>query len=300
MAGESGFLWKDKSGATNNVWHPGEMVSGNYFDGLGVRPAIGRTITPADDAVESSGGPDGPVAVLSYNFWRRTYHLDPGAIGKQVNVNGAWLTVVGVMPPEFFGTQVGTSPDIFVPMQLQPVVDPPNNVLHDSPRNATTWIAPFVRVNGHVTETQAVADLNVIYRRYVLSRLSPAAQAAYKSKSKPASGSTVLLPGGKGLSRLREQFSQPLRLLMASVGVVLLLACVNIATLLLARSDARRSEIGVRLAIGASRSRLIRQLLTESLLLSMLGGALSLLFAVWISSGLVRMLPHRRRPWRWK
>src|SRR5262249_51384945 len=138
------FSWRDRASHDGTI-HAGQLVSGNYFDVLGVRPAIGRGLMPADDSIESTGGPSGPVAVLSDRYWRAAFHADTSVLGRTVNVNGVWTTVVGVAPPGFSGAQLGNSPDLFVPLQLQPSVLAPNNWLHNKGNSETTWVTVIGR-----------------------------------------------------------------------------------------------------------------------------------------------------------
>jgi predicted permease len=288
LAGFGSFTWKDKSTPGAGPSRAGQWVSGNYFDVLGVPAVLGRSITPADDSIEGVGGSHGAVAMLSYDYWRKAYQLDPAVLGKSINVNGRWLTVVGVTPPEFFGTQVGRSPDVFVPIMLQPAVLAPNNFLHDSPRGRTTWLTAIGRLKPGVNEAQAGGDLAAIFESYdaplrAPGSVAPAVHIHFQS-------------GARGLSSLRDQFSAALQFLMVLVAVVLLIACANVANLLLARATAREREIAVRLAIGAGRSRIIRQLMTESLLLSAIGSGIGLIFALWSSRLLVGMLPEGSTP----
>jgi predicted permease len=298
LAGYSGGLrWRDRSTAGDGIWRDAQFVSGNYFDVLGVSAILGRVITPVDDSIDGAGGPDGAVAVLSYRYWRTALHADPAAIGKPVNVNGVWLTVAGVTPPEFFGSQVGRAPDLFIPLRLQPAVEPmPASLLHDPPRGGTTWVSIVGRLRPGVTESQAKTDLTAIYEQYEVSRMSAADRTAYFAKQRPLPGTVVLAPGSRGLSQLRDRFSQPLQALMALVGIVLLIACANLANLLLARGSARTKEIAVRLAIGAPRGRIVRQFLTESAMLALTGGAAGVLLALWSSRALLRMLPQNQAP----
>jgi predicted permease len=293
----SGMRWRDQSVASDKAWHLGQFVSGNYFDVLGVSAAIGRVLTPEDDSIEGAGGPAGAAAVLSDRYWRTAFDANAGAIGRQINVNGAWVTVVGVAPPGFFGMQVGSAPDIFVPMHLQPVITPdPGSWLHDAPKGSTTWVRVFGRLKPGLSEAQAAADLTSIYEGYAVSRMSAADRAAYFAKARGLLGTIAITPGGRGFSELRDHFSDPLKVLMAMVGIVLLIACANLANLLLARGNARGKEIAVRLAIGAPRGRIVRQFLTESAMLAFAGGAAGLLFALWSGRVLLGTLPQPQGP----
>jgi predicted permease len=295
----SGMRWRDQS-AGDKAWHLGQFVSGNYFDVLGVPAAIGRLLTPADDSIEGAGGPNGPVAMLSDRYWRSAFDANAGVIGKQINVNGAWVTIVGVAPPGFLGMQVGSAPDIFVPLHLQPVIAPDGvswpSWLRDPPRGSTTWVRVFGRLKPGLSEAQAKADLMATYEGYQVSRMSARDRAAYLAGERRLIGSVVLPPGGRGFSQLRARFSDPLKVLMAVVGMVLLIACANLANLLLARGNARGREIAVRLAIGAPRGRIVRQFLTESGMLAFSGGALGLLFAYWSGRSLLGTLPQPQGP----
>jgi predicted permease len=296
-AANSGMKWRDQSAASDKAWHLGQFVSGNYFDVLGVTATIGRVLTPADDSIEGGGGPAGAAAVLSDRYWRAAFGANSGAIGRQINVNGTWVTVVGVSPPGFFGMQVGSAPDIFVPMHLQPVITPdPGSWLHDPPKGSTTWVRVFGRLKPGLSETQATADLTSIYAEYEVSRMSATDRAAYFAKTRTLPGTVILTPGGRGFSELRDHFSDPLKVLMAMVGIVLSITCANLANLLLARGNARSKEIAIRLAIGAARGRIVRQFLTESGMLALAGGALGLLFALWSGRVLLGALPQPQGP----
>src|SRR5262249_35294836 len=201
-----------------------------------------------------------------------------------------------VTPPEFFGTQVGSSPDIFLPITLQPLVMAPENLLHNVKNSETTWVTVLGRIRPGLSQAQVKSDLTPLYAQYALTRMSPADQRAFQSGRKPLSQNIVLEPAGRGFSQLRERFSQPLQVVMVLVAIVLLIACSNVANLMLARANIRQREITVRLAIGAGRLRILRQLLVESLVLSLVGGVLGLLFAAWSGRLLVGMLPQGQVP----
>jgi predicted permease len=296
LAAAGSFTWRDTSTGSNRAVHAGQLVSGNYFDVLGVPAMIGRSIAPSDDSIEGTGGPQGAVAVLSYRYWVGAFHSDPSALGRSINVNGQWITVVGVTPPEFFGIQVGSSPDLFLPIALQPLVMAPVNLLHNVKNSETTWVTVMGRIPRNLPPAQVKSDLTPLYAQYALTRMNPADQRAFQSGQKPLSESIVLEPAGRGFSQLRGRFSQPLQVLMVLVAIVLLIACANVANLMLARANARQREIGVRLALGAGRSRILRQLLVEGLVLAFAGGALGLVFAVWSSQLLIGMLPQGQIP----
>ncbi|HEV8039499.1 MAG TPA: ABC transporter permease [Bryobacteraceae bacterium] len=248
------------------------VVSGNYFALLGVGPAVGRVLTADDD--QRPGG--NPVMVMSFRFWQRRFSKDAGVLGRAVTFNGTEFTVIGVAAREFSGTVVDESPDFWIPLSMQAQVQPwlgdPGGTLTQS-----LWLTG--RLRPGVSPRTAQANANVAYQQWIhdVAGASPSAEQIENMKK----ARIELHPAGNGISGLRRQFSDPLEILMVLVGVVLLIACVNIANLLLAQATGRQREIAVRLALGANRRRLTSQFLAESLMLSLLGGALGVLIAWW-------------------
>lgn len=256
----------------------GHLVTGGYFPLLGVQPALGRLLGADDDRVPMGH----PVAVLAHRYWKLRFNGDPAVVGRRILLSGVLFTIVGVAPPEFFGVEVGAAPQLFVPVMMQPAVMPMMANLLDRPSVYSTWLRVVGRLNAGVSIQQAAARLDA---------LAGAPETDWRSRNKftgqPEDDRLVLGSGATGLSDLRRQFSQPLFLLLAVSGIVLLVACANVANLLLARSAARRAEFALRLALGAGRGRLIRQVLVEGLLLAVLAGAAGVGLAFWATGALV-------------
>jgi macrolide transport system ATP-binding/permease protein len=260
----------------------GTIISGNYFTALRVQPALGRGFLPEEDKTRGSH----PVVVLSYGLWQRRFGADPGLVGKAVNLNGVNFTVVGVAPPEFTGTVPGIAPDVYVPVMMQGQVSPSwkfDPLFGPRSRNLS-WLEVLGRLKPGVSREQAAAAMTALGSQIAKANPNPDGSPRFDPKF-------VLEDGSRGHTYLLRDLRFPLQMLMATVGLILLIACANVANLLLARAAGRASEIAVRLAVGAGRARLIRQLLTESLLLSTLGGVGGLALAASISGLVISYTP---------
>jgi predicted permease len=265
-----------------------QLVSGTYFSVLGVNAALGRMFTEADDQIQ--GGH--PVAIVSHAWWEGRLGGDPGAIGSTITIDQTTYTVIGVAPKEFFGTTVGMAPDIWVPLAMEEQLPPAHwNGRNDKEAQSLNIIA---RLKPGVSFEKANAVVNLLFKQslHELAGTQPSAERLQDIQR----ASIELTPAGKGIAGLRRQFSLSLKILMAVVGVVLLIACANIANLLLARAATRQKEFAVRLAIGAGRIRLVRQLLTESVLLASIGGILGIMLAWWGSRLLLYMASDGSEP----
>lgn len=265
----------------------GELASGNYFSTLKVPPVQGRIFTEADD--HPSGGKDGPVAVISDRFWNRYYQRSPSAIGNGIILDRIRFTIVGVMPPDFFGAEVGTHPEVWIPLWFSDRVAMPGCI--SSP--TCWWLIVLGRMKPGVTAAQANAQLSAISSDVLQETTPPNWNDAWKKRYRSYTFSSN--SGEQGWSFLRLIFSSPLLILMILVALVLLIACANMANLLLARASARHREIAVRLSLGAGRSRIVRQLLTESILLSLLGGLAGTAFAYWLTRILIAFVSATQR-----
>jgi len=252
-----------------------DLVSGVYYVVLGIEPAAGRLLGPGDDVLS----PSSPAAVISDRYWQRRFGRSPSAIGKVFNVRDRAFTIVGVTPPSFEGARPGRVPDLMLPLLM---------MMSDVQRQATdfNWLNVLARLKPGQTVDQANAEVQVLYASFVQSQ---AAQAPEKDRPDILRQRAAALPAPDGFNPLRTNIAQPLLILMGIVGLILMLACVNLSGLLLARSAARQREISIRLAIGAGRARLVRQLLTESFVLASIGGAVGLLLADWLSARLVTL-----------
>jgi predicted permease len=264
----------------------GELVSGNYFPVLGVGAAVGRVFSAQDDLMQ--GGH--PIAVLSYGYWKTRFAADPAVIGKKIVLNGYPLTIVGVSRAGFDGVEPGYSPQIRVPMTMK------HQITQFYPLNDRRgrFAQVFGRLKPGVTLEQAKAGLQPLFHQ-ILSmevREKDFARATEHTRQQFLKMWVDVLPAAKGRSSLRQQFANPLLALMGIVALVLLIACSNVANLLIARATARQKEIAVRLALGAGRRRLIMQLLEESLLLSSMGGVLGIGLAIVIDRALIGFLPQ--------
>ncbi|HYG62603.1 MAG TPA: ABC transporter permease [Thermoanaerobaculia bacterium] len=280
FSGVLGYDWTPMSVATGRGEAElafGQLVSGNYFDLLGIEPALGRTFLPEEDGAPGAH----PVAVVSHRFWEERLGADPGAVGKTIRVNGSSYTVIGVAPATFTGLQVGIRPELWIPMAMNRQIKPDDSInWYDERRglfvNAVGRLAPGMSLE------QVRADLAGIAQRL---------ERDFPDDNRGRGIDLVPLPLATVDPDTRQGVVAASTLLMVVVGLVLLIACANVANLLLARAASRRKEIAIRLSQGAARSRVLRQLMTESLLLALLGGAVGLLLMVWARRALLAFLP---------
>ena len=267
------------------VFVPASLVSGNYFSVIGAQPLLGRSITPADDANPGSGA----VVVLSYHFWQQTLSADPSVLGRTININSTPFTVIGVMPEAFHGIKLDLEPiELWTPITMQTVILQGPSLL--TPQNGAYFLHLFGRLSPEATtnksalaQSQSWLDQQIRtgIRANEGTTISPARQQEINRATVP------LLSAANGVSSLRSQYGDSLRILMAVVGLVLLIACANLANFLLARAATRQREISTRLALGSSRARIVRQCLIETMLLALSGGLLGLAIAFMTTRALI-------------
>ncbi|HEV2489550.1 MAG TPA: ABC transporter permease [Candidatus Acidoferrales bacterium] len=275
----------DISGQGASQRGAGELVSGNYFHVLGVTPALGRMFSLDDETV----GGGNPVAVLSYGYWTRRFGRDPGVLNKTLVVNGTSLTVVGVAREGYGGIQIGAVPDLYIPITMKGTIAANQGTLAALDDRTNHWVQILGRLRAGTTSARAEAAIAPAYHALLESEL-PVVKPSQAGKPKFLAKKLLLDSAAQGRPILQQDAQGPLTTLLAMVGLVLLIACTNLASLLAARGESRQREIAVRLALGARRGRLIRQLLTESFLLAFAGGALGLMVASWALSLLVGSL----------
>lgn len=270
-----------------------ELVSGNYFSLLGVKPAAGRVFTPEDDKIK--GGH--PVVVLSHSYWVSRFNADPGVVGTTIRVNDYPMTVVGVSAQGFAGLDPTQAPQVRVPVQMKEQVMPTLGWLKIEDRRAR-WVQVFARLKPGYTAESAQPAIQTLFtqiRTYEMSLDAAKDWSAY-SRTEFMKGKLLLANAAIGYSGLRNDFSTALVVLMCMVGLVLLIACANVANLLIARGLMRQKEIALRISLGATRTQLVRQLLAESLVLSFLGGVLGVGIAFFLTRGLLTLLPQQSQP----
>jgi putative ABC transport system permease protein len=271
----------DRSRGGQSAFVDGAHVSGRFFEVLGVPAVRGRMLTPADD---TAAAPDGPVAVISHRFWREQFAGAEDVIGRQITLQRRTFTVVGVMPPGFFGVDVGRMTDVMLPFTAEPLMRGEESQLASV---ASSWLNIIVRRKPGQTLEQANAALRSVQpqiRAATITGVSPGRAARYLTRP------LTLEDAATGRSPLRGRFERPLVAMIVAVGLLLLVACTNIASLLVARVLARHRELSVRMALGGSRGRLARLLFTESLIVAVAGASLGLVFSRWSSALLVRQL----------
>lgn len=262
-----------------------QLISGSFFTTLGVETVLGRAISPDDDRSGAA-----PLAVISAHFWRQRFAGAPDVIGKILPLNGVAFTIAGVVNPRFFGVELGSNPDVYVPISLQPRLNPGSRQLQAS---TTWWLHILGRLRSGVSPEQARANLGPVFAGFLRRAVREAPPAIPQAlKDEFLRQQVVISNGSAGLSRLRKQFREPLLVLMGAALLVLVVTCLNLANMLLARGITRQREMAIRLSVGAGRSRLIRQLLTESVLLAAIGGIAGFIVSAAVEHILVTYLPY--------
>ena len=280
-SGSSGLSVRQTDSQTNAaVRGSGQLVSGNYFSLLGVHAMRGRVLTSDDDKPNAE-----PAAVVSHRYWQQKLNSDPSIVGKKFIINGTNFTVVGVTPPEFFGERIRRPPDFWLPLAFHPQIELRPSFLDD---NQVYFLMILGRLKPGVTMEQAQGDVNLNLRQFLTEQ---AGSQLTEDRQRGIQNTYVqLVDGSGGISGLRRVYSTPLHMLMAIVGMVLLIACANVGSLLLSRAASRKAEISLRMALGATRGRIVRQLLTESMLLAVIGGVFGVLLAQWGVTVLVNLV----------
>jgi predicted permease len=264
-----------------------ELVTGNYFNVLGVGSVLGRPLGPEDDRTPSGH----PVVVLSYAYWQRRFGAQQNVLNQEIRINNHPMTIVGVAARGFNGIDTGSPADLFLPIMMKAELTPTWNDL-DSWRSR--WVHVMGRRRPGVSMEQVSAAMNVVYRQQLQEDAKTLRRASENMRKRFFAKTLLVLPGHKGRSDLRTQFSTPLLVLMAMVGLVLLIACANVANLILARAAVQQKEVAIRLALGAGRWRVVRTRLTESFVLAFAGALVGVLFSWWTSSVLIDTLPFAR------
>ncbi len=264
----------------------GQAVSGNYYTGLRVQPSLGRVITLEDDRQGAA-----PVVMLSYPFWQERFGANPIIIGQQLKLNQQFFTIIGVTPPSFNSTlQVGYSPVVTIPIAMEPLLRGEMSTLGTATEPGVWWLNVMGRLKSSATQEQARESLNGVFQSVALAAMPPPRRSDQPAQLDPKDYPRLIVESGsRGMLDVRKDYAPTIYGLFVVVALVLLIACANLASLLLARATLRGPEIGVRLAVGAGRWRLVRQLLTESLLLATLGGIVGVLFAFWGRSALLSL-----------
>src|SRR5215472_10151630 len=288
FCGVAGFTgWIFPVGSPGNIRNtPGALVTGDFYETLGLRPAAGRLLRPDDDEPGAS-----PVAVISDGYWQRQFGRDPETIGRTIRVAGVGVTIVGITPRGFTGANAGAVADITMAVAMLPIVKPEAAALL-GPGNF--WLRALARLRDGVSVPQAAARLASVWPGLAEGAVSPSWPPDQKREIVDAR--FTLKPGATGWTYLRQIYRTPLLVLMGCTGLVLLIACANVAILLLSRAAARQKEIAIRLAIGAGRPRIVRQLLTESAFLSGVGAAIGVALAWVLGRALVNTISNERFP----